>query len=342
MKKLVVAGMAVAMSLLALPSNAQASGCFHRAYSGGCAPAPSTCGDCAPTVTMVPQKVTTYQTVWKEREVVVTKYTTVPKEVKFEYTVCKPVTVIEKRKVTTYKTLTKEVEFNYTVTVPVVTPTKRMEKFCVPVPKQVEFTYIECVPVTTMEKRVVTKYVCVPKTVQVQVPCCTTVMVPSCDPCGCVTWTCQRVTTMQTVTRTIMERSAVQETISVPVCTVNRVEKKGVKTVYETVWKEREVVVNVCTYVQQPRVGKKLVCEVVPVVNIVDVQVCSFVTEKRVGSKTVYECMPVQEKVKVKYCEMIPTTTTVMVPVTCGVTACSTCDTYCEAPRHRCRLFGCR
>src|SRR5437660_8760946 len=118
MKKLVVGCLAVAAIALATATDAQAT-CFRRGGHGGgcCAPAPSDCGGCAPQ--MVPQTVTCYQPVWKEREVEVTILRQVPREEKFEYVVCIPVTTPEKRKITVFQTVTNEVEFKYTVCVAV-------------------------------------------------------------------------------------------------------------------------------------------------------------------------------------------------------------------------------
>src|SRR5438309_132310 len=236
MKKLVVGCLAVAAVVLATVSDAQAT-CFRRGGHGDCcAPAPSDC--CAPQ--MVCQTVTCWQPVWKEREIEVTVlqqvqreekfeyvvcipvttqekrkvtcYQTVTNEVEFKYTVCVPVTTVEKRKVVCYKTVTNEVEFKYTVCVPVTTVEKRKVVCYRTVTNEVEFTYFENVCTTTQEKRKVTQYTCVPTQVQVQVPCWTTVMVPECippsccNPCGGVRYRCERVCTMQTVTRTVLQQ----------------------------------------------------------------------------------------------------------------------------------------
>jgi hypothetical protein len=333
MRKLVVAGFAVAALFAASVGEAQATGCFHRSSCGGCAPAPSDCGygggyaaPCGPSVSYVPQMVTTYQAVWKEREQEVIVHKAVAREEKFEYNVCVPKTRVEKRKVTTYQNVTKEVEFKYTVSVAIPKSEKRVEKYFTPVSKQVEFTYFENVCTMVPTKQVVTRYTCVPKTVMVEVPVCTVVRVPCCDPCGNVSWTCQRVMTTQQVCRVINETVPVQQEVVVNVPSWAKVERKGVRTVCEYVPAEREVVVNFCTYEMQERIGKRLVCDVVAVVNEVDVQICFNEFEKRVGVRTVYDYVPEKQKVTVRYCETVAVQTQVMVPVYSG------CADYGPAP----------
>ena len=106
-----------------------------------------------------------------------------------------------------------------------------------PVTKEVECTYIECVPTTTIEKRKCLQYTCVPTTVECEVPCWSTVMVPCCtppsccNPCGSVSYTCQRVCTMQKVQRTVMKSVATEVEVNVPVTTYARVEKKAKRMV---------------------------------------------------------------------------------------------------------------
>jgi hypothetical protein len=278
MKKLLAAGFAVAVLMLATASDAGAT-CFRRGGHGGCA---TTCnegyGGCGASP-CYPATCTVYQPVWKEREEMVTVYKTVTKEVEFKYTACVPVTKAEKRKVCTYQWVNKEVEF----------------------------AYIECVPVTTVEKRKCLKYTCVPTVVECEVPCWSTVMVPTCtppsccNPCGSVSYCCQRVCTMQKVQRTVMKSVATEVEVSVPVTTFNRVEKKGKRTICECVQVEKEVVVNICSYEMQERVGKRLVCE----------------------------CVSSQEKRMVKYCEMVATQAPA--PVSTGCDSCNTgCYTGCN------------
>src|SRR5579862_2035238 len=242
MNKLVLASAAVATIMLATASDAQAW-CFGRNNcGGGCAPAQYGCNDCGPCMQ--------YQQVWKEREEVVTVLKRVPRQENFEYTVCVPVTTAEKRKVVVCRIVTKEVEFKY----------------------------IENVPVVTAEKRKVVQYTCVPTTVECDVPCWTTVIVPCCNPCGGVGYTCQRVCTTQRVQRTVMKQ--------VP--------------------QEVEVTVNVCNYNRVEKVGKRMVCERVPEEQEITVNVCRMTTEKRTGTRTIIDCVPTQEKRMVRYCEMVP------------------------------------
>jgi hypothetical protein len=297
MKKLVVASVAVATILLAAASDAQAS-CFRRGGCGGCASAPGDCGQFvsyqgAPCATCSSPCVT-YQQVWKEKEEVVTVLKRTPRTEQFEYTVCTPVMTPEKRKVTV----------------------------CQNVMKEVEFKYVECTPVTTAEKRKVVQYTCVPTTVECDVPCYSTVMVPCCtppsccNPCGGVGYTCQRVCTMQKVTRTVMKQVPQEVEVTVNVCTFNRVEK----------------------------VGKRQVCERVMVEQEVTVNVCKLVTEKKTGTRTVIDCVPTQEKVMVKYCELVPVTTAAVAPAPIvNVGYCDTGCNQCNQPRgcfSGCGLFG--
>jgi len=286
MKKLVVLGVAVAALLLATARDAQASFFGHGGLCGGCAASPASC-DCGPCA---PAPCVTYQQVWKEKEETVTVMKRVAREEKYEYMVCTPVATAEKRKVTVCQTVVKEVEFKY----------------------------IECVPVTKAEKRKVTQYTCESSVVECEVPCCTTVMVPCCDSCGVVSYTCQRVCTTQKVQRTVMKQ--------VP--------------------HEVEVTVNVCTFDRVEKVGKRKVCEVVPVEQEVTVNVCKVVTEKKTGTRTAYDCVPTQEKRMVKYCEMVAVTTEAAPAAPVATVAC--CDTGCAQPSgcltgcsSRCNLGGC-
>jgi len=253
MYKLVVASVAAATLMLAVASDAQAS-CFRRGGCGGCYSAPSDCGGCG--YGMVGYggcgPCVTYQQVWKEREIEVTVMRQVPRQVTFEFTVCVPVTRQETRKVMSCQTVTREVEFTYTV----------------------------CVPETRTEKRKIVRMNCVPTVVEREVPCYSTVMVPCCNPCGGMSYTCQTVCTMQRVQCTVMQQVPQEVEIEVPITTFSTLERKG----------------------------KRMVCELVPVEREVVVNICTMVPEKRTGTRTVCECVPSVEKRVVRYCEMVPVT----------------------------------
>jgi hypothetical protein len=238
MNKLMLAGIAGVTLLLASAVDARASFFNRGGNCGGCAPQ---CYDCGPCVQ--------YQQVWKEREETVTYYTQVPREVKFEYTVCIPVTTQETRKVVV----------------------------CKLVPKEVKFKYVEVVPHTVPEKRKVTQYTCVPTVVECEVPCYSTVMVACCNPCGGVSYCCQPVCTMQKVQRTVMRQVPQEVEVTVNVCHYERVEKVGRRTVCETVQVEQQVTVNVCHMTTEKRAGSRVVYDCVPNQKKVTVRYCELV-----------------------------------------------------------------
>src|SRR5207248_2865882 len=171
-------------------------------------------------------------------------------------------------------------------------------------------TYFENVCTTTQEKRKVTQYTCVPTQVQVQVPCWTTVMVPECippsccNPCGGVRYRCERVCTMQTVTRTVLQQVPQEVEVLVNVPVWNKVERKGKRLVCSSVPEESVIEVPVCTYTTQERVGKRLVCSSVPEESVIEVPVCTYTTQERVGKRLVCNSVPVEREVVVNVCTM--------------------------------------
>jgi hypothetical protein len=241
MNKLVLACIAGATLVLATAGDVNASW-FGHGNCGGCAPQYySNCGSCAPCVQ--------YQQVWKEREDTVTVYTRVPREEKFEYTVCIPVTTQEARKVVV----------------------------CNFVPKEVEFKYVVSVPHTTPVTRKVTQYTCEPYVVECEVPCYSTVMVSCCNPCGGISYCCQQVCTMQKVQRTMMKQVPHEVEVTVNVCTYEPVEKVGKRTVCERVMVEKEITVNVCHMTTEKRTGSRVVYDCVPSQRKVMVKYCELV-----------------------------------------------------------------
>ena len=168
----------------------------------------------------------------------------------------------------------------------VTTPEKRKVTVNTIVPKEEAYTYTEYQTVTTPEKRTVTSTICVPVQVTQTVPVTRTVVVPvnpcpemapayvaagGCGGCapppkhccfsrhggrsgGCGGMTggfaassqCQTVTEMVAVTRTVMPPQTKTTEVTVNVCKVVSVEKKGTRTVQTVVPTEQELTVYVC------------------------------------------------------------------------------------------------
>src|SRR5438309_911922 len=105
-----------ALGLLGLvPSQSQAWGLSRRG-GGGCEVSCAPCEVVAPAPPkMVEHKITRYQPVWKDQEVVVNVCKMVTREEKYTCITYVPVTKPENRKVTTYQCVTKEVDVKYTV-----------------------------------------------------------------------------------------------------------------------------------------------------------------------------------------------------------------------------------
>src|SRR5262249_6985620 len=155
-------------------------------------------------------------------------------EEKYDYVVSVPVMSEEK--------------YDYVVSVPVMSVEKRKEVFYTPTTKNVEYEYTVMVPRTVQEKRKVMTYECQTSVVKETVPVCRTVRVACCDPCGRVHYTCQRVTEMQEVCRTVVNRIPVEREVVVSRIVCDTEKRKGVRAVCEMVRGEREVNVNVCNY----------------------------------------------------------------------------------------------
>jgi hypothetical protein len=254
MKKFLATACLTAAAVFGLAQVSEANGLFRR-NRGGCCDTPCASAPCAsaPVHHAVEQKfeerkVTRYKAVMVERVVDVVECKRVNRDVKFEYTVCVPVTTQEKRKVAHFETVSKEVDYVYTVMVPKT------------VQKKVQCTTYQCVRENIVEK----------------VPVCRTVCVNYVDECGRCCVRRERVTTMEEVTRCVVKRVPIvtEQVVNVTVC--EPVQHKGKKTVCDVVRSEKEVLVNVCRVEHQKREGVRTVCDIVTEKVKRKVQVCEM------------------------------------------------------------------
>ena len=330
MKRLLMSSVGLlALGLVALtPADSFGFGC-RRACGGnsGCGSPCATTAVCATTapatVEYVERKVTRYKDNWVEKEITEKVSKMVATKEKYKYWTMESKTTPTKRKVTVHKQVMADEEFTYTVNVPQMKTEKRKETFYTSVNKNVEYEYTVMVPRTVVEKRMVTSYVCQTNVVKEMVPVCRTVRVACCDPCdpcGRVRYTCQRVTEMQEVCRTVVTRVPVQKEVEVSRIVCDAEKRKGTRTVCELVKGEREVDVQVCNYVQEQRKGKRTVCRLVAEEReeVVNVVTCEKV--EREGERVVHTCVTEDVKRKVKVNQPIAEVVTERVPVsTCAV-----------------------
>jgi hypothetical protein len=250
MKKFLATACLAAVALFGLAQVSEAHGLFRRGGGGCCdTPCAAPCAPAAPVEQRFEErKVTRYKPVMVEQVVDVVECKRVYRDVKFEYTVCVPVTTQEKRKVIVCDTVSREVDYVYTV----------------------------MVPKTVQKKVTCTTYQCVRENIVEQVPVCRTVCVPYVDECGRCCVRRERVTTMESVTRCVVKRIPItrEEVVNVTIC--EAVQHKGKKTVCEVVRSEKEVLVNVCRIDHQKREGVRQVCEIVTEKVKRKVQVCQM------------------------------------------------------------------
>jgi len=331
MKRLLMSSVGLlALGLVALtPTDGFGFGC--RRACGGCStPCAVASVECAPIapapVQFVERKVVHYKENWVEREIVEKVSRMVPKTEKYNYFTLEQKVTPTKRKFVVNTQVMEEQKFNYTFSVPVTTVEKRKETFYTSVSKVVPYEYTVSVPRVVQEKRKVMSYEVQTSVVKEMVPVCRTVRVACCDPCdpcGRVRYTCQRVTEMQEVCRTVCNRIPVEREVVVnrTICELEK--RKGERTVCELVRGEREVNVNVCSFRQEERQGVRQVCLIVPQQReeVVNVVTCERV--ERVGERQVYTCVTEDVKRKVKVNQPIAVETVERVPVsTCAYTSC--------------------
>jgi hypothetical protein len=341
MKRLLMSSVGLlALGLVALtPTDGFGFGC--RRACGGCSTPCAVSVECAPIapapVQFVERKVITYKDNWVERDIVEQVSRMVPKTEKYNYVTLEQKVTPTKRKFVVNRQVMSEEKFNYTVSVPVTTVEKRKEVFYTSVSKVVPYEYTVMVPRVVSEKRKVMTYEIQTSVVKEMVPVCRTIRVACCDPCdpcGRVRYTCQRVTEMQEVCRTVCNRIPVEREVVVNRTICEAQQRKGERTVCELVRGERDVNVNVCSFRQEQRQGVRQVCNFVPEEReeVVNVVTCERV--ERVGERQVYTCVVEDVKRKVKVNQPIAVETVERVPV-CVYTS------YCDTGHSRgCCLFG--
>jgi hypothetical protein len=234
MKQLMVTAFLAMVALVGLTADSQANGLFRRAR-GGCGGCEAPCAaPCAPApVQYEERKVKVAKHVWKEKEVEVMVCTPFTREEKYTYIVCCPVTKEEKRKQVICTPTYKEVDCEYTVMVP-----KQVEK------------KVKCVT-----------YKCDREMIVEKVPVCRTVCVQYVDECGRCCTRREHVTVMEERTRCVVKRTPIEteQTVCVTVC--EPVVQKGKKRVCEIVRTEQDVMVKVCSIERKEMQGTRTVCE---------------------------------------------------------------------------------
>jgi hypothetical protein len=274
MKQLVICAVVSAVAIVGLTQESQARGRARGGCGGGssyascCDVAPTPCGaPCAPAqVQYVAQKVMTYRPVMLEKEI----------------------------EVPVVRCLTKAEKFTYQVNVPVMNQVMQKQTFYVSQTSEVPFEYTVMVPSTVAKKVSVTRYQMTYETVVQKVTVCNMVPTQCVDSCGRCYTTCQPVTSVVDVPRTICK--------SVPVV--------------------EEVTVNEVIYTPTKKTGTRTVCNMVPQVREVPVTVCSFKVETREAVRHVAYTVTETVKQKVQYCQMQAVETTVQVPVYTPTVSC--------------------
>ncbi len=307
--------------------------------------APAVCETpCAPVTTVVPTTMKQKVTMYREKKTEVVEEVTIHKQVQkkmtreYTYKVMQPVTKSEKRKEVTYTCEPKTVEFTYTAMEPVTTtekakvvehqcktetvkqkvmvnklvtvPTEQTVTEYVPTQKVVEVPVTRYTTQTVMEKRSCMTYTCVPRTVTTCVPVCQKVMVPVCDPCGacggCMPrYTCSYQTTMQNVTRTVMERVPQMSEYTVPVTRCVPVTQMEKRTICEMVPTTKKVTVNITKCVPTEETVDCVRNVLVPVTKEVTYQVTKCVAVTKKGTRTESVMVPHEKMVDYTYTECV-------------------------------------
>ncbi|MBI3822154.1 MAG: hypothetical protein HY289_05675 [Planctomycetes bacterium] len=255
MKQLLAMAFLASAAMFGFTADSQAHCGKFRGCRGGCdAPCATAAAAPAPAPVFEERKVKVAKTVMKEKEIDVIECRRVMKEEKYTYTVCVQVTKDEKRKVIVCTPTTREEDYTYTVMVP------KTEK------RTIKCTTYKCERVMITEK----------------VPVCKTICVTCVDECGRCHTRRERVTVMEERTRCVVQRTPIVEekVVDVTVCVPEQ--RKGKRTICETIRAEKEVMVKVCSFEHQKKEGTRTVCTTEQVKVKRKVSYCETVWEEQV------------------------------------------------------------
>ena len=320
----------------------------------GCGPvaaADACCGPVVPVVVASPamttQTVTRYvaKTVTENKPVTTSSYQWVDE--KFTYQECVTTSKVEKKPVTTssYQWVDEKYTYQECVT------TSKVEKKPVTTTTYAwvdeAYNYTVCKPVTTMVMKPVCKIVCVPTQVMTTVPVTTRVCVPVCgvDRCGCptISYKSQRVTSCETVCKTVMQRQTVTEMVPCPVTTYVNEPATGMRKVCKATTSTKDMDVTIYSSAMVNKDGMHKVCKLITTTKDMDVTTYSSAMVNKDGMHKVCKLVTETKTMPITSTTYEAKTETIQVPVAapcgptaaCGTSVCGTdtCDTGCK-------LFG--
>ena len=358
MKRRVIAAAVLGLSVWFTASPAQAFGLGLFKKKGDCAPPCATaavgCGPvaaCGPTMSapapapaMTTQTVTRYvaKTVTENKPVTTSSYQWVDE--KFTYQECVTTSKVEKKPVTTSSYQWVDEKFTYQECV----TTSKVEKKPVTSTTYAwvdeAYNYTVCKPVTTMVLKPVSRTVCVPTQVMSTVPVTTKVCVPYCSTtlCGCPTvkYKTERITTCETVCKTVLQRQTVTDMVPCPVTTYVNAPATGMRKVCKATTTTKDMDVTVYSSALVNKDGMRKVCKLITTTKDTDVTVYSSALVNKDGMRKVCKLVTETKTMPVTSTTYEPKTETVQVPVAapCGPTAA--CAPACDDGKKGCKLFG--
>ena len=375
MKQRVIAAAVLGLSVWFTASPAQAFGFGLCKKKGDCAPPCATaavgcgpvaaCGGCdapagptmpAPAPAMTTQTVTRYvaKTVTENKPVTTSSYQWVDE--KFTYQECVTTSKVEKKPVTTSSYQWVDEKFTYQECV----TTSKVEKKPVTSTTYAwvdeAYNYTVCKPVTTTVMKPVSRIVCVPTQVMSTVPVTTRVCVPVCgvDRCGCptISYKSERVTTCETVYKTVMQRQTVTDMVPCPVTTYVNEPATGMRKVCKATTTTKDTDVTVYSSAMVNKEGTHKVCKLITTTKDTDVTVYSSAMVNKEGTHKVCKLITETKTMPVTSTTHVAVTETIQVPVAapfgptagCGMTggcgATDACAPACDSGKKGCKLFG--